>query len=311
MEHLTELGALSDEEVRALLDLSLDRRAQLDRHEEIPPALQGRLQFNLFFEDSTRTNLSFEVAGKYLGAIVSVVPVVASSIHKGESQRDTIQTLCAQGADLIVLRSGESGAIGAALDAARDTGYGTSIVNAGEGAYGHPTQALLDAATLLHATGRRADEGLSGLTIAICGDIAHSRVAASGVPLFLRLGAEVRLVAPEELLPDKGRLPGASRTTDRAEGLSGADVVMALRVQKERMERDLYTGSADYHRDYGVTWDALAAAAPGALVMHPGPMNRDIEIASGVADDPDRSLILSQVRQGVATRIAVLETLKG
>jgi aspartate carbamoyltransferase catalytic subunit len=311
MEHLTDTESLSDEALTGILDLSLDRRAQMDEGRRIEPRLQGQLQFNLFYEDSTRTNLSFEVAGKRLGAVVSVVPVAASSVHKGESLRDTVLTLCAQGADVLVLRSGESGAVSTARDAARDAGFGTSIVNGGEGAFGHPTQALLDAATLLRATGRRAGDGLSGLTVAICGDLRHSRVAASVAPLFVRLGASVRYVAPPALLPDASRLPsGVEATTDRSEGLGGADVVMALRIQKERMARDDYTGSEDYHRDYAVTYEALAAASPGAYVMHPGPMNRGVEIDSDVADDPDRSLILSQVRQGVATRIAVLETLR-
>jgi aspartate carbamoyltransferase catalytic subunit len=312
MNHLTDLSGLSDDALLALLDLSLDRRADLDEGRPIPERLKGRLQFNLFYEDSTRTNLSFEVAGKHLGAMVSVVPVAASSVHKGESLRDTVETLCAQGADIVVLRSGESGAVSTAKDAAEDAGYGTAIVNAGEGAFGHPTQALLDAATLMHALSRRAGDGLYGLKDGICGDIRHSRVAASVVPLFLRLGAEVRLCAPQELLPEgTGVFSGALRTTVRSEAIGGADVVMALRVQKERMRDDRYTGSADYHRDYGITYAAMAAAAPGAFVMHPVPMNRGVEIASDIAEDPERSLILSQVRQGVATRIAVLETLKG
>ncbi|MBB4659378.1 aspartate carbamoyltransferase catalytic subunit [Parvularcula dongshanensis] len=311
MRHLTDLSRLDDAGLAALLDLSLDRRADLDEGRAVPPRLAGRLQFNLFYEDSTRTNLSFETAAMRLGAMVSVVPVAASSVHKGESLRDTVLTLCAQGADILVLRSGESGAVSTARDAADDAGFGTAIVNAGEGAFGHPTQALLDAATLMHATGRRAVDGLRGLTVAICGDVAHSRVAASTAPLFVRLGATVRLIGPPELLPTKPFLPEIAMTTDRSEGLDGADVVMPLRVQKERMPEDRYTGSADYHQDYGISWDALAAASPGAFVMHPGPMNRGVEIDSAVADDPDRSLILSQVRQGVATRMAVLETLKG
>ena len=308
--HLISLADWSDAEVRDLLALSLERRRQMDAREAPPRTLAGRLQFNLFYENSTRTNLSFEVAGRTLGALVSVVPVAASSVHKGESLRDTVQTLSAQGADAIIVRSGERGAVSAARDAATDAGFGTAIVNAGEGAFGHPTQALLDAGALMHALGRTPDEGLSSLTVAICGDVRHSRVAASVVPLFARLGARLHVCAPDELLPDSRDLPpGVLLTTDRQEALESADAVMALRVQVERMQDDRYTGSADFHRDYGVTYEALAAAQPGALVMHPGPMNRGVEIAGDVADDQDRSLILSQVRQGVALRMALLETL--
>ena len=310
MRHLIDLSSWERPAIDALLALSLERRRQMGAGEAPPQALTGCLQFNLFYENSTRTNLSFEVAGKMLGGIVSVVPVAASSVHKGESLRDTVQTLCAQGARFVVIRSGERGAVSAARDAAEDAGFGTSIVNAGEGAFGHPTQALLDAGTILHALGRTPDEGLDGLSIAICGDLRHSRVAASVVPLFARLGVHLRLCAPRELLPDPDTLPGGVlATTERDEALASADAVMALRVQTERMNDDRYTGSSDFHRDYGVTYEALSAAAPGALVLHPGPMNRGIEIAGDVADDPDRSLILSQVRQGVALRMAVLETL--
>ena len=309
-KHLIDLSSWDRAAIDDLLTLSLERRRQMDAGEAPPQTLTGCLQFNLFYENSTRTNLSFEVAGKALGAIVSVVPVAASSVHKGESLRDTVQTLCAQGARFVVIRSGERGAVSAARDAARDAGFGTGIVNAGEGAFGHPTQALLDAGTILHALGRAPDEGLGGLTVAICVDVRHSRVAASVIPLFTRLGARLRICAPQELLPDPDTLPaGVFTTTERDEALGGADAVMALRVQAERMSDDRYTGSADFHRDYGVTYEALSAASPGALVLHPGPMNRGIEIAGGVADDPDRSLILSQVRQGVALRMAVLETL--
>ena len=308
LRHLIACETLTDSQLTELLALSLTRRRDIDERRPLPRPLEGRLQFNLFYEDSTRTNLSFEAAGRQLGAMVSVVPVAASSVNKGESLRDTVQTLCAIGADALVIRTGEHGAAGAARDAAHDAGSACAIVNAGEGAFGHPTQALLDAATLMHALGREAADGLSGLTVAICGDLSHSRVAASVAPLFLRLGARVRLVAPEELLP-LNPPEGAEVTTERADGLDGADAVMALRVQVERMKDDRFSGSPDYYRDYAVTYDALSAAAPGAYVMHPGPMNRGVEIEARLADDPDRSLILSQVRQGVATRMAVLEML--
>jgi len=307
MNHLTDIGALSDEEITNLLEEALRYDRIISKGQDLKAPLAGLLQFNLFYENSTRTSLSFEVAGKRLGADVVSVPVAASSVHKGESLRDTVLTLAAQGADIMVLRASGAGTIDASRAALSEAGFSTSIVNAGEGAFGHPTQALLDAATLMKAFDRLPDEeALNGLAIAIIGDLVHSRVAASCCKLFVRLGAEVRLCAPQALLPTTTPEGIAMITTSRDEVLAGADVAMALRVQKERFEADLTIDAESYREDYGLSMQALRFAKPRAFLMHPGPMNRGIEIDSDVADDKARSLILSQVAMGVPTRMAVL-----
>jgi aspartate carbamoyltransferase catalytic subunit len=312
MKHLTDIGALADDEIRALLSRALDYDEALAQGRDLGAPLSGRLQFNLFFENSTRTSLSFAVAGRRLGAEVIMVPVATSSIQKGESLRDTVQTLSAQGADFLVLRASGAGTIDAAKQAVAAAGFNTAILNAGEGAFGHPTQALLDAATLLKALHRRLDEGLEGLVITIIGDLAHSRVAASCAPLFGRLGAEVRLCGPKELMPDRPIGGVASVTTSRDEALDGADVVMALRIQTERLDQDIDLEPHAYRADYGVSMEALSFAKPTALVMHPGPMNRGIEIDADVAEDSSRSLVLQQVAMGVPARMACLiHTLEG
>lgn len=306
MSHLTDIAALDDEDVRQLLTEALRYDRAIASGEDLRAPLHGLLQVNLFYENSTRTSLSFEIAGKRLGAHVVAVPVTASSVHKGESLRDTVLTLGAQGAEILVLRATGAGTVDASRTALAQAGYGTAIVNAGEGAFGHPTQALLDAATLLKALRRSPEDGLEGLVIAIIGDLAHSRVAASCAPLFARLGAEVRLCAPEALLPG-AEVPGVGCiTTSRDEALTGADVAMALRLQNERFAEDLAVDPATYRQDYGLSMEALSFAKPTAFVMHPGPINRGIEIDTDVADDPARSLILSQVAMGVPTRMAVL-----
>ncbi|MEM9810118.1 MAG: aspartate carbamoyltransferase catalytic subunit [Pseudomonadota bacterium] len=307
MKHLTGIGALSDEDITEILSRTLVWDAALETREGLGAPLKGRLLFNLFYENSTRTSLSFQVAATRMGADVISVPVAASSVHKGESLKDTVLTLCAQGADFMVLRASGAGTIETACKAMATFGYPTSVINAGEGAFGHPTQGLLDAATLLKATGRSLSEGLRGLTVAIVGDLLHSRVAASTAPLLARLGAEVRYCGPEAMLP-QGDMPGvAMLTTDRAEALAGADVVMALRIQMERLEDGITIDPVDYRRSYGLTREALSHAKPNVFVMHPGPMNRGVEIDTDVADDQARSLILSQVAMGVPTRMAVLE----
>lgn len=307
MNHLTDIGALSDEQINNLLDEALRYDRVIRAGQDLRSPLAGILQFNLFYENSTRTSLSFEVAGKRLGADVVAVPVAASSVHKGESLRDTVLTLAAQGADVMVLRASGAGTIDATKVALGEAGFSTAIVNAGEGAFGHPTQALLDAATLMRTFERSPDEdGLRGLSIAILGDLVHSRVAASCCALFSRLGADIRLCAPEQLLPTTTPEGVNLVTTSRFEALEGADVAMALRMQTERFEADLSIDPAGYREDFGLTMDALSFAKPTAVVMHPGPMNRGIEIDSDVADDPSRSLILQQVAMGVPTRMAVL-----
>lgn len=309
--HLTDLASLPDAVFYGALDRSISLREMMDRGAWPLRSLDGRLQFNLFYENSTRTSLSFEVAAKRLGAIVSMVPVAASSIHKGESLEDTVLTLCAQGADYLVLRATERGTISRAITAIEADGWPTCVLNAGEGALGHPTQGLLDAATLLHRLGRRASDGLQDQTLAICGDVLHSRVAASAIEAFSRLGATIRLVGPADLLPRELPEGVSMLMTDLAQGLDGVDVAMALRIQHERIEGAIGLPIDAYHERFGLNHTSLGAAKPNCLVMHPGPMNRGIEMDSALADDPERSLIRSQVRQGVALRMAVLEKLEG
>ncbi|MEM6746515.1 MAG: aspartate carbamoyltransferase catalytic subunit [Pseudomonadota bacterium] len=307
MRHLTGIDALSDEDIRQILNRSLAIDAALEAKQSLDAPLKDRLLFNLFYENSTRTSLSFAAAGMRMGAHVVTVPVAASSVHKGESVRDTVLTLCAQGADFMVLRAGGAGTIEAARSAIEEQGFPTAIINAGEGAFGHPTQALLDAATIFKSVGRSPAESLEGLTITIIGDLVHSRVASSCAPLFARLGAEVRYCGPKDMLPNSAPTGVGVMTTDRDQALSGADIVMALRIQLERLSADTSVDQVAYRADYGLTAQSLAAAKPGALVMHPGPMNRGVEIDSEIADDPSRSLILKQVAMGVPTRMAVLE----
>jgi aspartate carbamoyltransferase catalytic subunit len=261
--------------------------------------LAGLTQFNLFFENSTRTLFSFEVAGKRLGAQVANFHPGASSVHKGESLIDTALTLNAMRPDVMVIRHGETGAaarVAAAVDC--------PVINAGDGTGEHPTQALLDALTIRRRLGR-----IEGLTVAICGDILHSRVAASNRRALPLLGAKVRLVGPPALLPPAETLGGASVYSDMDEGITGADVVMMLRIQRERMDAALAGGLDDFQTQFGLTRERLDRCAPDALVMHPGPMNRGVEIEGALADDPSRSAILDQVENGVAVRMACLDLL--
>lgn len=299
--HLTGIDDLSDSDIHYLLKLAAYYAGYLQLAARPPQRLAGKTQVNLFYEDSTRTNLSFELAGKKLGADVINVPVAASSVNKGETLVDTAQTLAAMGAQAMIIRTKEIG-VHAAL-AERLT---CAVINAGDGAREHPTQALLDAAAIQSAFGK-----LDGRMIAIVGDIRHSRVASSDARLFMRLGAHVRFVGPDDLLPQPHEFPGVARFHDLKSGLEDADIVMALRMQFERME-DAATQKARaeaFFRDFGITRASLAYARPGALVMHPGPMNRGIEIDGDLADDPDRSLVQSQVFHGVAMRMACLDAL--
>mgnify|MGYP002780541198 FL=1 len=290
--HLTSIDSLSDDQIARLLDAA-------DRYAADPQAGAGRLSgkaiFNLFYENSTRTAMSFAMAATRLGAQPLTLSVEHSSVKKGETLDDTARTLDAMRPDAIVLRHRENGAADqvAALVAC-------PVINAGDGTNEHPTQALLDALTLRRQFGR-----LEGLTVAICGDIRHSRVARSNAKLLPRLGATVRLAGPPSLLPDD--LPGG----DIDEAIAGADAVMMLRVQRERMAEDLGDGPGEYLARYGLTAERLALARPDAAVLHPGPMNRGVEIADEVADLRGRSLILDQVANGVAMRMAVLDLLVG
>lgn len=299
-KRLIGIDDLSTDDITYILDLAEYYAGFLTRGEAPPQRLAGKTQINLFFENSTRTNLSFELAGQKLGADVIVVPVAASSVHKGESQVDTAQTLAAMGADAMILRAKDDhlfDELTALLDCA--------ILNAGAGALEHPTQALLDAATIRSAKG-----SLEGLAIAICGDIRHSRVAGSDARLFSRLGADVRFVGPAHLMPDDDQFPEIARCDNLAEGLAGAEIVMGLRMQFERMGGEEGAAAAKgYFDSFGLSHESLKLAKPEALVMHPGPMNRGVEIDGALADDKDRSLILRQVFYGVAARMACLDAL--
>ena len=295
--HLLSIDQLSPEDILLLLDeaeswveFNRGRRKQDDR-------LAGLTQFNVFFENSTRTLFSFEVAGKRLGATVANFHAAGSSVHKGETLIDTALTLDAMRPEVMVIRHSQTGAPAAVAAA-----VGCAVVNAGDGTGEHPTQALLDALTMRRRKGR-----IEGLRVAICGDIRHSRVAGSNMRLLPKLGAEVRVVGPPSLLPaETGGIPAYS---DFDEGIAGADVVMMLRIQRERMEESVAGTLEDFHDLYGLTMKRLELAEPEALVMHPGPMNRGVEIDGEVADHPTRSAIREQVEMGVAVRMAVLDLL--
>jgi len=296
--HLLGIEGLSPLDIKALLDLA-DAAVDVSRQVEKKKAtLRGRTQINLFFEPSTRTQASFELAGKRLGADVMNMSVASSSVKKGETLIDTAATLNAMRPDLIVVRHDAAGAVN--LLARK---VDCSVINAGDGSHEHPTQALLDALTI-----RRNKGTIAGLTVAICGDILHSRVARSNMILLAAMGARVRLVAPSTLLPAGIAQLGFETFSDMAQGLAGADIVMMLRLQRERMNGSFVPSVKEYFRYYGLDREKLALAAPDALVMHPGPMNRGVEIASDVADGP-QSLIREQVEMGVAVRMAVLEAL--
>jgi aspartate carbamoyltransferase catalytic subunit len=286
-------------EAEALLDRAEQFAALADRRVKKLDSLRGRTLVNLFFENSTRTQASFEIAAKRLGADVLNMGVRSSSMAKGETLIDTAATLNAMHPDLLVVRHGASGA--AQLLARK---VDCAVINAGDGQHEHPTQALLDALTIRRALGR-----IEGLTVAICGDVLHSRVARSNVGLLQLLGAQVRLIAPPSLLPSGVERWGAGVFVRMREGLAGADVVMMLRLQLERMDGALVPSQREFFWFYGLDQEKLALAKPGALVMHPGPMNRGVEIDSSVADDPRVSLIENQVGMGVALRMAVLEAL--
>jgi len=264
------------------------------------PALRGRMVVNLFFEASTRTRFSFETAEKWLSADSLNFSVKGSSVEKGESLLDTARNLQAMSPDLIVIRHGSPGV---PHFLARHLKAG--VVNAGDGAHEHPTQALLDALTIRQRLGR-----LEGLSVTICGDIAHSRVVRSNIWLLTKMGARVTICGPPTLLPPRIEEMGVSVTTDFDAALDGADVVMMLRMQLERQGHSLFPSLREYFRLYGLDAKRLSRTKAGAIVMHPGPMNRGVEIASDVADS-ERSVILDQVSNGVAVRMAVLYLLLG
>ena len=297
-KHLLGIDGLSRAEIAGLLDLA-EEFVELNRQiEKKRTSLRGRTQINLFFEVSTRTQMSFELAGKRLGADVMNMSASSSSMRKGETLIDTAMTLNAMHPDIIIVRHHASGAV--ELLARK---VDCSVVNAGDGAHEHPTQALLDALTIRRNKGR-----LEGLTVAICGDILHSRVARSNIILLNCMGARVRVVAPSTLLPVGIQRFGVDVARDMREGLDGADIVMMLRLQRERMNGSYVPSTSEYFQYYGLDEKKLSYAKPDALVMHPGPMNRGVEIDSIVADGA-QSVIREQVEMGVAVRMAVLEAL--
>lgn len=310
LRHLTDIRSLPEDTFHRILARSLVIRDMMDRGSWPAPALANRLQANLFFETSTRTLMSFDIAAKRLGALTVTLPIAASSVQKGESLEDTVLTLGAQGTDYLVLRATEPGTIARAVEAIEGDGFPTSIINAGEGALGHPTQGLLDTATILLSLGRRPQDGLDGVVIAICGDVRHSRVAASAIEALSRLGARVRIGGPKDLLPETLPEGADVMVEDIAEAVEGADFAMTLRLQIERMTETLSLSQDEYHARHALTHDRMKVAKPGYKVMHPGPMNRNVEITEELADDPARSLIRSQVRQGVALRMALLEEME-
>ena len=296
--HLLGIRDLSPADIEMLLDRA-DAAVSISRQSEKKTStLRGRTQINLFYEASTRTQSSFELAGKRLGADVMNMSVASSSVKKGETLIDTAMTLNAMRPDILIIRHQSAGA--AALLAQK---VGCSVVNAGDGAHEHPTQALLDALTIRRAKGRS-----SKLIVAICGDILHSRVARSNIMLLNALGAQVRVVAPSTLLPSGIEQMGVIVAETMAEGLKDADVVMMLRLQRERMAGAFVPSVREYFRYFGLDAEKLKAAKDDALVMHPGPMNRGVEIASEIADGP-QSVIQEQVEMGVAVRMAVMEAL--
>ena len=289
---LLSIDSLSDAQIERILGRS-EHFFKKGRAGETSTALGGKIIFNVFYENSTRTAMSFATATHRLGASALSLSVEHSSVKKGETLEDTATTLNAMHPDALVIRHRENGAparVAKIMEA--------PVINAGDGTNEHPTQALLDAAAIRHRFG-----GIEGLRVAICGDIRHSRVARSNAMLLPRLGAQVRLGGPPELMPHD------SPPLSIDDAIRDADVVMMLRVQRERLETDLGDAPGEYLDRYGLTAERLATAAPEAVVMHPGPMNRGVEIADSIADDPQRSLIALQVEMGVAVRMACLEML--
>ena len=298
-KHLLAIADLDRFEAESLLERAEAFAPLAEQKIKKLDTLRGRTLINLFFENSTRTQSSFELAGKRMGADVVNMSVKSSSVAKGETLIDTAATLNAMRPDLLVVRHGSSGA--AELLARK---VDCAVINAGDGKHEHPTQALLDAFTIRNRLGQ-----IEGLTVAICGDIAHSRVARSNVTLLNLLGARVRLIGPPTLMPIGADRWGAEVFHDMRKGLDGVDVIMMLRVQRERMTGGYFPSPREFFWFYGLDEEKLRCAKKGALVMHPGPMNRGVEIDSTVADNPDVSLIETQVRMGVAVRMAVLEAL--
>ena len=298
-QHLLGIEHLSPDEITAILDLA-DQYVDLNRRDvKRSDALAGLTQINMFFENSTRTQASFEIAGKRLGADVMNMAMQASSVKKGETLIDTALTLNAMHPDILVVRHPHSGAVNLLAEKVN-----CAVLNAGDGKHEHPTQALLDALTIRRAKGR-----LHRLNIAICGDIAHSRVARSNIMLLGKMENRVRLIGPPTLMPSGISEFGVEVFEDMREGLAGVDVVMMLRLQKERMDGGFIPSEREYYHRYGLDPEKLSVAKEDAIVMHPGPMNRGVEIDGTLADDINRSVIQEQVEMGVAVRMAAMDLL--
>ncbi|MBI2234554.1 MAG: aspartate carbamoyltransferase catalytic subunit [Micavibrio aeruginosavorus] len=297
MNHLTGINHLSDDDIRSILVRAKNHADILRKGEKVERTLKRKNIITMFFENSTRTRLSFEMAANRLGVNVINWDAEHSSMKKNETFLDTVLTVGAMNPDAVIVRHSEYEAPVFMANRMR-----CSVINAGDSWREHPTQALLDAMTILEAKGT-----IEGLTITICGDVAHSRVAASNFLLLSRLGAKLRVIAPDFLMPHKWTVAGIETFTHMDEGLPGSDIIMMLRNQKERMNAAFIPDDITFHRQYGLTRERLDLAGKKALVMHPGPINRNVEIADDVADDPERSLILNQVSNGVPLRMAVLE----
>ncbi|PJB73479.1 MAG: aspartate carbamoyltransferase catalytic subunit [Alphaproteobacteria bacterium CG_4_9_14_3_um_filter_47_13] len=299
-KHLTGIDSLSIEDIETILDLAETYTDKISIPSYSCEILKGRRILSLFFEDSTRTRVSFEMAAKNLGADWINIDLDRSSLTKGESLPDTLHTLEAiVRPDALVVRHHE---YGAPQFIARHVNC--PVINAGDSWREHPTQALLDALAI-----RRHKGTIKNLNIAICGDISHSRVAASNILLLSRLGANLRIIAPPALMPAKFPVENIAQFTTMEEGLKNCDIIMTLRLQKERMEQSAIPSEQAYFNEYGLTRERLSFAKPDSLIMHPGPLNRNVEIADDIADDPDRSLILKQVSYGVPVRMAVMDLL--
>ena len=297
--HLLGIEHLAPDEIRTVLDLAetyVDLNRRTVKHSD---ALSGMTQINMFFENSTRTQASFELAGKRLGADVMNMSVAHSSVKKGETLIDTALTLNAMHPDLLVVRHPASGAVDLLAQKVN-----CAVLNAGDGRHEHPTQALLDALTIRRAKGR-----IQRLTVAICGDIAHSRVARSNILLLGKMENRVRLVGPPTLMPARIGDFGVEVFDDMEKGLEDVDVVMMLRLQRERMDGGFIPSEREYYHRYGLDAEKLSCAKPDAIVMHPGPMNRGVEIDGEIADDINRSVIQEQVEMGVAVRMAAMDLL--
>ena len=298
-KHLLGIEPLSPAAISEILDLAesyVDLNRRPNKHSDV---LAGLTQINMFFENSTRTQASFELAGKRLGADVMNMAMQASSIKKGETLIDTALTLNAMHPDLLVVRHTQSGAVDLLAQKVN-----CSVLNAGDGRHEHPTQALLDALTIRRAKGR-----LHRLSIAICGDIAHSRVARSNIILLGKMENRIRLIGPPTLMPSGIAEFGCEVYEDMQQGLQDVDVVMMLRLQRERMDGGFIPSEREYYHRYGLDADKLQAAKEDAIVMHPGPMNRGVEIDGDIADDINRSVIQDQVEMGVAVRMAAMDLL--